>query len=179
MTVPARLLDALPQGAALLDDRGAIVATNAEFERLAGKDGRSLRGTDLFDALGSIPEVLSARGLYRSGSAPVLLDVATRSFGAVAGDHRVRLASFGEGPDRGALVLVEEVPGRSCDAMFETVSHARHEINNSLMGIIGHVELLLAEPDLPNGVRRRAEAINKESQKIRDRVADLASVRKT
>ena len=181
MTLPAsaRLLDALPQGAALLDDQGTIAAANAEFERLAGRDARSLRGASFFDAFGSIPEVRSARAPYLSGLAAVLVDVATRGVGAVPVEGRVRLASFGEGPDRGALVLVEEVPAGTCDAMFETVAHARHEINNSLMGIIGHLELLLAQPDLQGSVRRRAEAIFRESEKIRDRVADLASVRKT
>ena len=58
------------------------------------------------------------------------------------------------------------------------VSDARHEINNSLMGIIGHLELLLAEPVLPGSVRKRAEAIFREAEKIRDRVADLSSVRR-
>lgn len=189
MSLPASsiLLEALPQAAALLDERGAIAVANAEFARLAGKDPESLRGTAFFDAFGFIPAVRAARDEFLAGTVPVFAEAETQHFGAVPGDYRVRLASWTEGDRRGGLVLVTEISSErrsraavdAYDRAAAVVSNVRHEINNSLMGMIGHLELLLAKPDVPDVIRKRAETIYQEAEKIRDRIAELSSVRKT
>ena len=63
-------------------------------------------------------------------------------------------------------------PDRDRDA----VSEIRHDVNNLLMGLIGHVELLQEHDRLPEDARRRLDAIANQVQRIRDRVADLSKL---
>jgi signal transduction histidine kinase len=56
------------------------------------------------------------------------------------------------------------------------IDDLRHEINNPLMGILGHIELLLADRELPDGIRKRAETIQQEARKIRDTVEEMGQV---
>ena len=75
------------------------------------------------------------------------------------------------------LVVLEEV-ARWSDSMFQTVSTVRHEINNSLMGLLGQVELLLDRGDLPDVARQKVVQVQAEAERIRRRVADLSGIRK-
>jgi signal transduction histidine kinase len=64
------------------------------------------------------------------------------------------------------------------DRALSVVSHARHEINNSLMGILAHLEILLAQEGISEAIRGRAEILVRETEKIRDRIADLETIRR-
>ena len=67
-------------------------------------------------------------------------------------------------------------PDRDRDAMVVAVSDIRHDINNLLMGLIGHVELLQGDDQLPSTARQRLDAIAIQIRRIRDRVADLSVI---
>jgi len=137
----ASFLEALPSGAALVDEKGAIIAVNGEFTRLAGLDAAELRATDSSKRSSSSRGARGPRAVPEAtGSSP------RRSRGAAlrsrARRFRVRLASWRDGPRGRALVTVEEVTSerrlrRAAEAyegVFEIASRVRHEINNSLMG---------------------------------------------
>lgn len=59
---------------------------------------------------------------------------------------------------------------------LKQIAHLRHEINNPLMGILGHIEMLLGTPELPDDIRKRAETIQREARKIRDTVEEMGGV---
>ncbi len=65
------------------------------------------------------------------------------------------------------------------DEVLRAVSSVRHGVNNALMGIFGHIEILLSDPDVPEPVRRRVEKIRLEAERLRERVAELSAIRKT
>jgi len=67
-------------------------------------------------------------------------------------------------------------PDRDRDAAVANVSEIRHDVNNLLMGLIGHVELLQGSDQLTEDVRRRLDTIAIQIQRIRDRVADLSTI---
>ena len=67
-------------------------------------------------------------------------------------------------------------PDRDRDAMVAIVSEIRHDINNLLMGLIGHIELLQGNDQLPGDVHKRLDTIAIQIQRIRDRVADLSTI---
>ena len=179
-------LSALTLGAAVLDASGSILAANDAFARLAGADGRSLSGRPFFEEFAAAVAVREHAKSFLEASGPLEVDLQVPAFGAALGDFRIRMRAFDAGSRRRALVLVEEGSEimrlrsveSSYDRALKLVSHARHEINNSLMGILGHLEILLSQAGVPDSIRKRAEILLEESERIRDCVAELDSVRK-
>jgi PAS domain-containing protein len=163
-------LAALPSGAAILDAAGSILALNDAFARLAGRDAADLLGKPLAALTSSET---------RDG------EFAAATFGAGAGRFRIRIRSFDLEGARRALVVVEEAPeAPGLEALvsahrlaLEIAARSRHGINNSLMAILAHLELLLSKPDTPEPIRRRAEVLRAESEKIKAYAAELDSLR--
>ena len=58
------------------------------------------------------------------------------------------------------------------------VSEVRHEINNSLMAILGYVELLSTRGDLPRDAVGKLRSIETESFRIRDAIARTSFIRR-
>jgi signal transduction histidine kinase len=58
----------------------------------------------------------------------------------------------------------------------EALSAARHDLNNMLMGLSGQLELLRDVGPLSTEVRERLNAIARQIDRIRERVADLAEI---
>jgi len=58
------------------------------------------------------------------------------------------------------------------------ISEVRHEINNSLMAILGYVELLLARDDLPQDVMAKLRSVDGEAYRIREQIARTAFIRR-
>ncbi len=58
------------------------------------------------------------------------------------------------------------------------ISDVRHDTNNSLMAIMGYVELLLSRDDLPEAAVSKLKAIETEAFKIRDHLARTAFIRR-
>lgn len=57
----------------------------------------------------------------------------------------------------------------------ELAESVRHEVNNSLTGLLGQTQLLLHE-DLSDGVRRRIQVIEQLAGRIRDKVILLSDM---
>jgi len=177
---------AVPLGVAVLDAAGAIVAADAGFERLARKEGPALLGAPFFEEFGAAEEFRAHGPSYLESAGPLEASFKLSAFGTARGELRVRFLSFGAGGGRHAVVLVEDVAEldrlRAVEAAYdlalETASHFRHEINNSLMGILGHLEILLAQAGTPEAIRKRAETLLREVEKIRDGAAALQTIRR-
>jgi len=60
------------------------------------------------------------------------------------------------------------------DEIKRAVGSIRHDLNNLLMGLVGHVELLRDTRDLPDDARRRLRIISDHLDRIRDKVGELA-----
>jgi signal transduction histidine kinase len=58
------------------------------------------------------------------------------------------------------------------------ISDVRHDTNNSLMAIMGYVELLLSRTDLPEAAVTKLKAIETEAFKIRDHLARTSFIRR-
>ena len=64
------------------------------------------------------------------------------------------------------------------DDVASLISDVRHDANNSLMAIIGYVEILLGRDDLPEPVVAKLKLIEAEAYKIRDQVARTSFIRR-
>jgi PAS domain-containing protein len=179
-------LTAMPFGAAVLDAAGSILAANDAFARLAGRDGRSFLERPFFEDFGKVEAIRENARPYLASPGQFDADFVSPMFGAMPGVFRIRVRSFDAGGDRRALVVVEEASEvrrlraveSAYDLAIQSVSRCRHGINNSLMGILGHLEILLSQAGVPEAVRKRVETLLTESEKIRNCVAELDAVRK-
>lgn len=57
----------------------------------------------------------------------------------------------------------------------DLAAHVRHELNNSLTGVLGQAQLLLRE-DLTQTARRRAQKIEELSTRLRDAARQLVHI---
>ena len=64
------------------------------------------------------------------------------------------------------------------DEMATLIADVRHDTNNSLMAILGYLELLLGRDDLPEAVVSKLKGIESEAYKIRDHIARTAVIRR-
>ena len=64
------------------------------------------------------------------------------------------------------------------DELAILISEVRHEANNSLMTIVGYLELLLEQHDLPDAVVAKLKIIDAEARKLRDTIARTSFVRR-
>lgn len=64
------------------------------------------------------------------------------------------------------------------DELATLISDVRHDTNNSLMAILGYVELLLSRNDLPEAAVVKLKNIEAEAYKIRDHIARTSFVRR-
>ena len=64
------------------------------------------------------------------------------------------------------------------DEMATLIADVRHDTNNSLMAILGYVEILLGRDDLPQAVVSKLKSIEAEAYKIRDHIARTSFIRR-
>jgi signal transduction histidine kinase len=64
------------------------------------------------------------------------------------------------------------------DEVALLISDLRHEVNNSLMAIIGYVELMLGRGDLPRDVVAKLEHVDAEANKIRAQIERTTFIRR-
>ena len=64
----------------------------------------------------------------------------------------------------------ERVSGDS-DDVAKLISDIRHEVNTSLMAIIGYLELVLLRDDLPADVVAKLKNVDAEAHRIREQIA--------
>ena len=58
------------------------------------------------------------------------------------------------------------------------IADVRHDSNNSLMAILGYLEILLGRHDLPETVVSKLKGIETEAHKIRDHIARTSFIRR-
>jgi signal transduction histidine kinase len=171
----------------VLDAKGSILAADDAFARLAGMaSGSSLLGKAFFEEFGAVEAVRERGRVFLASPASVEPEFVAQLFGPAGGDFRIQMRSFEGGAGLCALLVVEGITemerlratASDYDRALPIVSRSRHEINNSLMGIVGHLEILLAQGETPDTLRRRLEILVRETDKIRDRVADLETIRR-
>jgi len=64
------------------------------------------------------------------------------------------------------------------DEMATLISDVRHDTNNSLMAILGYLEILLGRKDLPEPVVSKLKSIEAETYRVRDHIARTAFIRR-
>jgi signal transduction histidine kinase len=64
------------------------------------------------------------------------------------------------------------------DDMATVVADVRHDTNNSLMAILGYLEILLGRDDLPEAAVSKLKGIETEAYKIRDHIARTSFIRR-
>jgi nitrogen-specific signal transduction histidine kinase len=57
------------------------------------------------------------------------------------------------------------------------IAHVKHEINNPLMGILGHADLIAHDPGVSEEVRIKAQVIVNETRRVADLVRTLEDLR--
>jgi hypothetical protein len=64
------------------------------------------------------------------------------------------------------------------DELATLISDVRHGTNNSLMAILGTLEILLGRQDVPEAVVSKLKSIEAEAQKIREYIARTSFIRR-
>ena len=64
------------------------------------------------------------------------------------------------------------------DEMATLIADVRHDTNNSLMAILGYLEILLGRDDVPEAVVSKLKSIEAEAYKIRDHIAQTSFIRR-
>jgi PAS domain S-box-containing protein len=173
------VLDALPHAAALLDADGIVLHANAALERVVGLDPQHSRGRALFQELLPAEEAEQVQDSYRSDvcAAGRATGFVTRLDGETGHGPLVelRLQPLSVAGRACGLALLHAVPESPAADTFRSPEFARlrHEIGNSLMGLVGNAELLAAQRDLPAELRHRVDAIFGESRRIHERLDEL------
>ena len=66
----------------------------------------------------------------------------------------------------------------AADDLAILICDVRHDTNNSLMAILGYLELLLGRQDVPEAVMTKLKNIETEALKIREHIARTSFVRR-
>ena len=64
------------------------------------------------------------------------------------------------------------------DDIATLIADVRHDTNNSLMAILGYLEILLGRDDLPAAAVSKLKGIEAEAYKIRDHIARTSFIRR-
>ena len=62
------------------------------------------------------------------------------------------------------------------DEIVAELAEVRHDLNNLLMGLVGHVELMRDTSDLSKDAHRRLGIISDHLDRVREKVAVLAQI---
>jgi len=183
-SLDAAVLDRLPVGVFLVGRDGGVLRANRAAARFFPGDRTDPSGLTIDDVLGGLrgSDALrqSIRGAMEAPTAPVgdLETVLDHSGERVV----ARLVVFARDEERYGVVVLSR-PERGDDSEESVVSGIRerigkikHQVNNPLMGILGHAELLAMEASLSEEALERVEVIQSEARRIRDQVALLDRV---
>ena len=173
----------------ILDGNGAILDTNLAARNLPTGAGDNLQGRDFFEVLTGLEDLQAIRDRFivatRDGKAWESFDTGLRGDGNGRLPIQLRLVGFDTGEGEATLASIEVIQigedNRNAAKLLRNsvkqLSDIRHDINNPLMGIFGHAELLTSRKDLPEGARNSADTIMEQARKIRDLVLELGRVR--
>lgn len=160
------LIRCLPYPACVTEPGGAVTCVSRHWSQIFGDT--AWEGVSVFDLL---PNAAGLQAMRETMSTEISAGVLQTSFvaeieGANAPSYRVHLGSFAGAKQGQALYVFEPIDNNAWlqqelgkrDEMIRQVRGLRHEMNNSLMGVMGHTELL--EQNAPDEkVKIRAEGI--------------------
>ncbi len=182
------LARALPVPLAIVDRHGRVVGANRRLEELAGRPVGELVGVLLLGELieTSADAEARLRRALDSGSVELRLRGSFRGTSSDTRSSTVLLRSFTHDGELRVLAWLDDGPaetsGGDGDAELQEalrqVAKARHNLNNLLMGLLGHAEFLREMDQLPEDARARAEAVMQQVGRLRDAVQRLGAIYK-
>lgn len=182
-------LEAVPFATLVCDTTGAIRYLNPAARSLtAGQAGPKI-GLGVIDVLWKamgVPadELESTMGhsLYNGSTTAAVVQPAEGRF---EDDrfYRVHVRPFEDDGSPWRMVLVEPLMGerlvegqlRKFDDFLRTVRSIQHDINNLLMGLLGHTELLHLDTALDEAARRKVSQILHEGRRVQEQLRMLGT----
>ena len=169
----APLMEALPAGMILIDATGKILSVNRNTESLTHVSASDLEGKNFFTRFESLNGIRDAERLFREGGEKADLP-GTARFGTLGGDDeitvRIRIRAFDQDGQRYGVAVIEHAD------IIAAIRAVRHDVNNSLMGLMGHAELLRGQRDLSDQTRKKVDSISVEINRIREKIARLGDL---
>jgi len=164
------LLDLLP--AAVLDASGTVLEVSPGFGARVGCEPSWLVGQPLLPVLAPL--------LAEAGGDAATLDE-DRDLNLASRGERIVFRHYRCADGTRILAVVRAAPSApaALDDVVARISRARHQVNNLLMSMMGHADLILAVPGLPDAARAKADRILQDAGRIRDEVAGLSSHART
>ena len=169
-TWPAELIDALSFGLVLLDDKGRILASNRAAEELI--EATLPEGEDFFARFESLDGAANAKKSFVAGHVAAAFPDVLQVMPEEEDNFRfiIRIRSFEDNGKRFGVAIVER------SAVVFGIRDAKHELNNALMGLMGHTELLKGQTDLTDQARKKVDSISGEVEGMRKEVAELGKL---
>ena len=185
----AAMFRTFPMGLLLLDNKGAILDANQAARSLPTGAGENMEGKDFFEVFKGLEDLQAIQDRFliatRDGQIREAFDSGLRGEDSGRVPVHLRLERF-DGGDGDVILAIIEIVGAGDNNQnaakllrnsVKQLSDIRHDINNPLMGVFGHAELLASRNDLPDGARNSVDTIMEQSRKIRDLVLELGKVR--
>jgi len=179
------LLDCLPYAAMLFDFDARLRAMNEDAARLLGRPTAELIGRRLPACFPGNPEIVELDRAFLAEAADAqFARVVTTTVGEPATEVTLTLRTFGSQGTVLGLVTLREIEGDAATVRrleeavdrMRRVNAARHDINNLLMGLLGHVELLAESGELASSSAERLRLIREQAERIRVAVDALRTL---
>jgi len=170
------LLACLPDATLLVDFDARVRAVNAESERLLGRPAAELVGRRLPECFPGDTRIAELDRAFLAEAADASFSrVETTTIGEAATQVTVTLRTFGSEGTVLGLATLREVDGDAAATLrleqaserMRKVRAVRHEVNNLLMGLLGHLELLVDRGELPSSTAERLRLIREQAERIR------------
>jgi signal transduction histidine kinase len=181
-SMPRALLEAVPFGFVLIDGNGTVLQVSSEVESLTGLRVSDLVGKGFFERFGLVAEIHGAEDALRGeGDDPDRLLIARARLKPVGGrkafDADLLFRGFESDGQRYGLVVIPAATDEkeTADAFDRRLSTIRHDLNNALMALIGHVELLALRRDLPDDALEKIRTVMEHAARLRGKISDMAS----